>query len=60
MRYVERSLCRQVRKAARSIPALLLTGPRQSGKTTLPQHLFRDASIPVMLDEIQNAPQLLG
>jgi predicted AAA+ superfamily ATPase len=50
MRCVERRLGRQIRKAAGSFPALLLTGPRRSGKTTLLRHLFRDASYVLLED----------
>lgn len=40
--YIERGLEPVVRDAARQFPALVLTGPRQSGKTTLLKHLFSD------------------
>lgn len=84
-RYIRRSLEPVIRTAASEFPAVVLTGPRQSGKTTLLQHLFADryryVSLdppdvraaaqadprgflethrpPVVLDEVQNAPELL-
>lgn len=75
----------QVEKATRGFPALLLTGPRQCGKTTLLRKLFprssyvlledpdvvsrvradprsflEELTTPVILDEIQNTPELLN
>lgn len=38
--YIPRSLEPVLKKAAAEFPALVLTGPRQSGKTTLLKHLF--------------------
>lgn len=84
-RFIPRSLEPTLRRAAREFPVVVLTGPRQSGKTTLLQHVFgarygyvsleppdvRAAATtdprgflashasPVILDEIQYAPDLL-
>ena len=38
--YITRSLERTLKKAVSEFPAAALTGPRQSGKTTLLQHLY--------------------
>jgi len=38
--YLPRSLEPLIKKAAREFPAVVLVGPRQSGKTTLLNHLF--------------------
>lgn len=83
--YIRRSLEPVLRRAVSEFPAVVLTGPRQSGKTTLLKHLFsgscryvslespdiRVAAVedprgflemvppPVILDEVQYAPELL-
>jgi len=43
MRYVPRELEAQVAAAARSFPAIVLTGPRRAGKTFLLRHRFPHA-----------------
>ena len=84
-RYLKRSLEPVLKRAAAEFPGVVLTGPRQSGKTTLLKHLFgethgyvsldlpdvRAAAVadprgflalhppPVILDEVQHAPELL-
>jgi uncharacterized protein len=85
MRYIDRQQLPELLKAVRAFPAVLLTGPRQCGKTTLLRHAFPKATyvlledpdtiarvrsdprgfldalaLPVIIDEIQNAPELLG
>jgi predicted AAA+ superfamily ATPase len=84
--YIRRHLSDTLQKAIGQFPAVLVTGPRQAGKTTLLQHesgedfayvsfddtmersfaltdpngfLDRFADKPLILDEIQYAPELL-
>ena len=85
MIYVKRALADTVRGAIATFPAVLVTGARQSGKTTLlrtefgrthqyislerpeiraraqsdPVAFFGEIEFPVILDEIQYAPELL-
>jgi len=85
MRYLSRKLESAFLKARRNFPAVVLTGPRRVGKTSLLQHVipgadyrlledpdvlarvrgdprgfFDELKPPVILDEIQNAPELLA
>ncbi|HUK52295.1 MAG TPA: ATP-binding protein [Candidatus Binatia bacterium] len=85
MRYVPRKLAEVLKSAVRHFPAVVVTGPRRAGKTTLLRELFPHAQYvlledpdirarvqsdarafleelhpPVILDEIQNAPELLN
>src|SRR5437879_13722736 len=54
MRYIPRNLGNVVRQAARHFPALVVTGPRRAGKTTLLRQLFPKAQYVLLEDpEIQ-------
>lgn len=85
MKYIERAIEQRIKKAAKQFPAIAITGPRQTGKSTLLKTLFpkcayvtlddpevrlsakqdpglfvENLNLPVILDEIQYAPELLS
>jgi hypothetical protein len=44
MKYIQRTLEKQLERAVRHFPAVVLTGPRRAGKTMLLRRLFPKAS----------------
>ncbi len=50
MPFLPRALARTIRKAMRSFPAIVVTGPRQSGKTTLLREIGRETHAFVSLE----------
>ena len=50
MRFIPRLLGDEVRRAARHFPALIITGPRRAGKTTLLRRLFPAATYRLLED----------
>src|SRR5437868_15447786 len=50
MRYIPRNLGTVIRQAARHFPALVVTGPRRAGKTTLLRQLFPKAQYVLLED----------
>jgi len=50
MKYVKRTIEKEMLRAAKSFPAIILTGPRRSGKTTLLVNLFPNCSYHLLED----------
>jgi predicted AAA+ superfamily ATPase len=62
MPYVRRELEIQILRAARAFPAVVLTGPRRAGKTSLLRHLFKKAAYflledPDVVSRLRQDPQ---
>ena len=51
MVYIERTLKNTVRKAVKTFPAVIITGPRQSGKTTFLKHEFKETHRFISLED---------
>ena len=61
--YIKRAMEETIKKAEKSFKAILVTGPRQVGKSTVLCHLFNDRKYitfddPVLLSETKNEPGL--
>ena len=50
MRYINSSIEKEIIQASRAFPAVLVTGPRRAGKTTLLKKLFPKASYYLLED----------
>lgn len=64
--YYERMIEAMVRNVSATFPALLVTGPRQVGKSTLlekmaePELFLQRYVPPVLIDEVQYAPGVVS
>jgi predicted AAA+ superfamily ATPase len=52
---IERQITATLHRLARSFPVLAVTGPRQSGKTTLARHVFPDKPYVSLEDPVERA-----
>jgi len=50
MRFISRAIQKVIREAVRSFPAMVLTGPRRTGKSTLLRHMFPHAQYILLED----------
>jgi len=51
VKYIHRDMEKTLLEASRQFPAIILTGPRQSGKTTLLKHIFSKTHRYVSMDD---------
>lgn len=63
MTYFNRSIEPRLRQLAATFPAVVVTGPRQAGKTTLIRHLFPDyrfvsLDLPSRAEQAESSPEL--
>ncbi len=58
MPYIERQISDSILTAVKYYPAIIVTGPRQSGKTTLARHLFPDYTF-VNIEDIRTRNRAL-
>ncbi|MFH1538802.1 MAG: ATP-binding protein [bacterium] len=50
MNYIERTIEPVIKRAGREFPVVVLTGPRQAGKTTLLKHIFKKSHTYISLE----------
>jgi uncharacterized protein len=63
MPYFERIIGEKLKRQAEINPAILITGPRQTGKTTLARHMFPHhrwvlLDSPALIDQARHDPRL--
>ena len=59
-RYIHRQIESVIKKAARQFPAVAVTGPRQSGKSTLLREIFSDTHDYFTFDDLINREQAIS
>ena len=60
MLYIERAISGKIKELATKLPVVFLTGPRQSGKSTLLKHLFQKNYEYISLEEKDNRDYALS
>ena len=53
MDYIQRDIEKVVLEASRSYAAILVTGPRQVGKTTMLRHITEENRVYITLDDLE-------
>lgn len=62
MKFIDRHISKQIQDAAKSFPAVVVAGPRQTGKTTLlralfPQHRYVTLDRPMFAEQAEKDPE---